>query len=232
MARDPVPVLLTRPLEPARRFADALRAGGAGRIAIAPLMRIAPVADALPPLPGGLLLTSQAAVEAYRALGGPAGLPAWAVGPRTGAAARAAGLDLRGVAPDAAALAGMVPPDAGPLTHLRGEVQRGELVARLRARGIAADEAVLYGQRAQPLPAEGRALLAEGGPVLAPVFSPRSAALLARAVPEAAWPRLRVVAISAAAARPMARAAPRIAAAPDGAAMREAVLAWLRPADG
>jgi uroporphyrinogen-III synthase len=227
-----LPVLLTRPAAASERFAARLREAGADRVVISPLLEIVPSAAALPDIPGGVLLTSAEGARAYRRLGGPPGRPAWVVGPRTAEAARAAGLDVRGTAPDAAALARAVPrPPAGgpPLTHLRGAVQRGDLVARLRARGIPTEEAVLYDQRPRPPSAEARALLAGPGPLAAPVFSPRSAALLREALPAGALARLRVAAISAAAAAPLAPAPTRLAESPDGEAMLRAVLSWLRP---
>ncbi|MDB2407320.1 uroporphyrinogen-III synthase [Jannaschia sp.] len=207
-------VLLTRPAAASKALATRLRAAGAS-VVISPLLRIV-FAQALPPLDEALIFTSTNGVAAYRALGGPAGRPVWCVGPRTGRAARAAGLDLRGVAADAAALAQRIPQDAPPLLHLRGAVQRGDLAAALRARDLAARDAVIYTQDALPLTQEARAALDH--PTLVPLFSPRSAALFAAACPAHAWPHLQLLSLSPAVAAVLPVAS-EIADMPDGAAM-------------
>jgi uroporphyrinogen-III synthase len=83
---------------------------------------------------------------------------------------------------------------------------------------------VAYDQIARPLSAPARAALDAGAPIILPVFSPRSSRLLAHEAAQAQAP-LDLIAISAAAAapwkdRPVSIA---IAAAPDSAAMEEAV---------
>lgn len=216
------PVLLTRPAPASERLAARLAALGAEPV-VSPLLRIRR-AEALPELAPGLLFTSVNGVEAYRALGGPPGRPAWCVGPRTARAARAAGLAVRGTAPDAEALARLVPGDAPPLLHLRGAVQRGDLAAELRARGRAARDAVIYAQDPVPLTEAGRAALAAGAVV--PLYSPRSAALLVAAAPDADWTRLRPLSLSPAVAS-MLPVASEVAASPDGAAMWRLLLAAL-----
>ena len=88
-------LLLTRPQQDAQRTAAALSLQG-HQVEIAPLLHIAPVADAaLGSGPwSGLIFTSANAVRAVEGLASVAalaGLPAFAVGERTAAAARAAG---------------------------------------------------------------------------------------------------------------------------------------------
>jgi uroporphyrinogen-III synthase len=92
------------------------------------------------------------------------------------------------------------------MLHLRGTHAAADIVGALRTTGIEACEAVLYAQRALPLSDAARACLAGAAPVIAPVFSPRSAALLMAETPTRA--PLVILAISAAAA----------ARVPDGAA--------------
>ncbi|MGR3465319.1 uroporphyrinogen-III synthase [Limimaricola sp.] len=221
-------LLLTRPEAAARRFLAELEiaAGRHLEAMIAPLIRIDEMTPPRPaPDPAALILTSERGADGAARMGY-AGLPAWCVGPRTAHAAQAAGLVPRdgGGTAETMLAAILAAPDAGPLLHLRGDHQRGDLVARLRASGRDCAEAVVYAQTAQPLPPQGRALLNGTVPVIAPVFSPRSAALLAACAPIAA--PVAVVAISAAAARPFA--APglpvAIAARPEAAAMIEATL--------
>lgn len=222
-------VLLTRPAAQSERFAQRLfeRFGADLAVVIAPLQRIA----ACPPLPAvprgaSLLFTSENGVRAFTGLGGvAAGRVAWCVGARTGAAARAAGFDVRTGPGDAAGLVGAMASAgvAGPVLHLRGAQVTGDPAAALRAQGIPAHDAVVYEQVAQPLPEAGRACLAGAAPVIAPVFSVRSAQLL---VPWLATARppvwLAAISTAVAAALPVQDTGRvRVAAAPDA----EAILA-------
>ena len=221
-------LLLTRPETAARRFlADLELAAGRHLPAlIAPLMRIDEMTPPPPETaPAALILTSeQGALGAARM--GYAGLPAWCVGPRTARVARAAGLIPRpgGGTAETLFAAILAARDDGPLLHLRGDHQRGDLVQRLRAAGRSAADLVVYAQSARPADAAVRGLLDGPGPVVAPVFSPRSGALLAAQAPVAA--PLALVAISAAAARAAAPlgAAVTLAARPDAAGMIDATL--------
>lgn len=211
------PVLLTRPEAESLHLAADLRAMGADRVEISPLMRVE-IAGPLPRVAGGVLLTSGNAVRAFVALGGAPGHVAWVVGPRTAGLARDAGFDVRGVAADVDALVELVPPDPPPLVHLRGEVTRGDLAARLDRRGIAVAEAVVYRQIAQDLTAAALALISEG-PVIVPLYSPRSAVLLARACPPGRMGHLRLLALSDAVARDCPVSPLGISETPDGKGM-------------
>ncbi len=225
---DPI-LLLTRPEAAARRFLAELEvaAGRHLQAVIAPLLRIDEMTPPRPATsPAGLILTSERGARGAARMGY-VGLPAWCVGPRTAQAAKAAGLEPRAGGGTAETLlaAILAAPDTGPLLHLRGDHQRGELVARLRAAGRRdCAEALVYAQTARPLSDEGRALLDGTAPVVAPVFSPRSAALLAGCAPVAA--PLALVAISAAAARPLAPLKARVTQAtrPEAIAMIDATL--------
>lgn len=201
-------LLLTRPAEAAARFAAALERdlGRFGRVVTAPLMQIVPL-----PLPEalgpgtGVILTSEAALPAAQALtdGRGARGPAWCVGARTAEAALAAGFSPVLAAPEAEALLETLladPPDLA-LVHLSGRHQRGDLAARLTARGIPTRRIAVYDQQALP-PDPVLDTLGRGrGWVVAPVFSPRSAALLAAALPGRPVAGLRPVALSLAVAR-------------------------------
>lgn len=225
----PMPVLLTRPRADAERLADRLRAGGAERVEIAPLTRIVPLP--VPDLPEGhgVLFTSGNAVAAFEvACGTGADRPAWVVGPRTAARARAAGFDVKGMAAHAAALAVAVPQDAPPLLHLRGTVARGDLAGALRSRGIEASSVVIYAQEAIPLTRAALGLIA-AGPVLAPLYSPQVARLLMRACPEALHRNLRPVCLSEAVAEACTMPPLAVSVCPEGEAMLVAILANLVP---
>lgn len=220
-------LLLTRPLPAARRFLAACEAARGRSIPaiLSPVMAIRSVPVALAERPAALILTSENGAARAGGLGLRA-LPAWCVGPRTAAVARAQGLDPVEAGPDVEALLAALfaarPP--GPLLHLRGEHAQGEVAARLRAAGIEAREAVAYRQEALPATQEARAALDARGLLVVPLFSPRSAALLAGWHPRAP---LRVVAPSEAVARAAAALRPErldLAAAPDGDAMQAATL--------
>lgn len=219
----PLPVLLTRARADAERLAAQLRAAGAAHVEIAPLLRIVPT-GALPTKPAALLLTSGNAVDAWTLGGGASGLPVWTVGPRTADRARAAGLELRGVAADVEALAALVPADAPPLVHLRGAEVRGDLVGALRLRGLAATEIVVYVQQTLALSEAARALL-KAGPVIAPLYSVRSAERLIGQLDPLERAELRPVCLSEAVAEACGLPGCVVADAPDGAAMLRAVIA-------
>lgn len=228
----PLPVLLTRPLAQSARFADWLqrRFGADVSVIISPIMRL----EFLEPvLPEGdfriLILTSETGVEAairLRNAGKPIPQAALCVGDHTAAIARAAGFAADSAHGDAEALIAMVLAGdvQGPFLHLRGHEARGDIAPRLSAKGHQAAAVIVYEQIEEPLSGDAVALLGGSGPVIVPVFSPRSATLLAEQGPFAA--PLWVVAISRAAAKAAAGlGAQRIVTAdrPDGVAMLDAI---------
>lgn len=198
-------VLLTRPDAQSRRFAARVldRIGTEPRIVIAPLMRIDPVAPLPELLPGDVpVFTSENGVESYARLGGRGGGTAWCVGPRTAAAARRLGFDVAEGPGDLAGLAVAIAAEgagAGRIVHLHGTHVAGDLAGMLRAAGRPADEAAIYDQRALPLSREARMVLAGTDRVLVPLFSARSARLLAPGL-NRAQADLRIAAISPAVA--------------------------------
>ena len=198
-------ILVTRPQPQADRFAALCRARfEAAPIVVAPLIRIEerPL-GAMPEGVRGLVFTSEAGVKAFAAQCARRDLPAWCVGERTASAARAAGFTALAAGGTARALVEMIvaaaPP--GPLLHLRGVHAACDVASVLARRGVPADAAVIYDQLAQPLTPRARELLrCASGAVVAPVFSPRSARMLAEAAANARAV-LRPVAISANAAQ-------------------------------
>ncbi len=227
-----LPVLITRPEPQAGRFARELAEtfGPAVRPVVAPLMEVQ-FDD--PPLPAGpfagLVFTSETGVEAARRLiahGATLPQPVFCVGPRTAAVARAAGFVPQLVAPDAATLvpALRAAPDPGRLLWLRGRDRAADLPHLLPDRRI--DEAIAYTQRPVPLTPGALALLSAEGPVVVPLFSPRSTLLFLAAAPARPAATLLAVAISEAAAEPLPpglSARVEIAERPDGAAMLAAI---------
>jgi uroporphyrinogen-III synthase len=179
-------ILLTRPEPSSRRMAAILTARFGDRVdlCLSPLMNI--VLDArLPDLDGirTLIFTSANGVSAYLAAQGPKTLPCYTVGDATAHAAQEAGLRATSAGGDAEALIARIIADAapGPMLHLRGVHARGDIAERLSALGCPVSQAVVYQQLAQPLTDQAASVLQGDRPVILPLFSPRSATLLANA---------------------------------------------------
>ena len=224
-------VLLTRPRHAAEAFAERLRAAGlSAPILIAPVIEIRPLAPLPDPASYPLLVfTSANAVSALGRRPDLARRPAWCVGDATAEAAHRAGLDGRSAGGDAGALLDLLFRERpqGPALHLRGRHGVGELAARLTAGGLPTDEAVVYEQEARPLSPEAQALLAADCPVVLPLFSPRSARLVAAAGPITA-PRAIVAISEQVAASWTGGGSVLVAAAPDATAMTAAVASAVR----
>lgn len=228
---DDTTLLLTRPETAALRFRAQVEAAPVlfAATLIAPLQEIVPLAIADPPRPGEeVVFTSENGVRALCGRGGTAqGGMAWCVGPRTADCARTAGFDVLRTCATAAELAAVLlrEPAGAPLVHVAGRHRRSELAAGPGAAGRAFRTVVAYDQRQVPLSDAARALLQRPVDVLAPVFSPRSAGLLAQAA-QGRRARLHVVAISEAAVRewqPVAGERLSIAASPNAAGVIAAI---------
>jgi uroporphyrinogen-III synthase len=218
-----LPVLLTRPEAAGDRFAAELAAAFGDRVAVlsSPLLQPLLLRPALPDA-AALVLTSETGVRAAAGYG--AGLPrrAYCVGRRTADAASAAGFQAISADGDADALVALIlrSGERGPLLHLHGRDTRGDVVPRLAAAGLPATGAVVYAQDPCPLTPAARALLDGAGPVVVPLFSPRTAQLFAATAPHRA--ALWVAALSPAVAAalgslPVARLA--VADAPDAGSL-------------
>lgn len=230
-------LLMTRPKTASEGFVALLHDHGMRDcdVVVSPLLGIQP-AGALPVLDGQEILafTSAHGVAAYLSLGGKPGAKAYAVGQATAEAARRAGLEVTVCGGDADALVAdiLAQDPEGEVIHLRGSHGRGNVAARLRAQGILADEAVIYDQPAQPLTDSARSALSGTRPVVAPLFSPRSGALMARARGQTKAPLL-VAAMSEAVAKevaPLHSHAVRVAERPDADSMSVCVLDLLAEA--
>lgn len=227
-------VLLTRPRAQSEAFAHRLGQALDGRadIAIAPLIEIVPTGTEVP-LSGAthLLVTSARALPALDAAKAPATPPVLCVGTRTAEAARQRGLSVLAEAPTATALADValtVLPTGAHVVYLRGRHVAVDIANRLERAGHTVTEAIVYDQRALPLSEEAMGFLRSGRPIIAPLFSARSARLfraaLATAPPAGS---LCPVAISPAVAEAFGPAggAVTIAEAPTADAVLKAILA-------
>lgn len=186
-------LLLTRPRPESRALAAALEAHGIDSL-IEPMLTIRlDVGTRFDPAGvQAILLTSANGARALAAAADQAAkrLPVLAVGQATAEAARRGGFEkvesANGDVVDLAAFAAArLRPEAGRLVHVAGRVSAGCLAGRLRAAGFAAARVPLY--EAVPVRAlSPSARHALEGRTLAGValFSPRTAALLAKLVRE------------------------------------------------
>lgn len=221
----PPPILLTRPRAASETFARGLRDRlGAVEIIVAPLMEVTQLAP--PPearAARSLIFTSQNAIPQA---GPGAGRTAWCVGRKTAEAAEAAGfkaVSVDGTADDLVARLSGTRPEK-PLWHLHGRHVRGDVAARLRARGLAVETAEVYDQRAVTPSATFQDAIARPT-LIVPLFSPRSAQLFAAAAASRPAPPDLVV-ISAATREALPenwQGAAHVARAPNATAMRDAV---------
>ena len=235
-SRAPV-VLLTRPAPQSQRFAQALQARlPSVQVVVSPLMQTEWLHPPPPDRPfHALILTSETGAEAaghLRAAGTPLPETAFCVGPRTTDTARAAGFAAISADGDVHALAALIRAahPQGPLLHIRGEDVAGNLAETLTNGGIETHSAILYTQRPCPLSPAALTLLQGDGPVLVPLFSPRSVQILAQALPPKATAPLWIAAISPAAATEAQTLTPaRLAVAPhpNGGNMLQTVLQML-----
>jgi uroporphyrinogen-III synthase len=147
-----VRLLLTRPEPDAQRTAAALRAQGHDVVA-APLLRIAPAADAkigegpwaailITSANAAHVIVAQARITQLRAL------PVFAVGRRSADAMAAAGFaDVTSADGNVSDLAQIVAARLQPaarLLYLAGEERSGDLAGALRARGFAVETTLIY----------------------------------------------------------------------------------------
>ncbi len=162
-------------------------------------MRIADVGD-LPDLSRyrTIVVTSSNAVIRLAETGALRGRLVATVGEVTAGLARAAGAEAITLGQDVTSFLTRAGELEGPCLHCRGVHARGDIAERLNDLGIRTDEAVIYDQIAQPLSVAARGLLGGSTPIVAPLFSPRAAALFTRVLPAAA--PLTIIAMSSAVA--------------------------------
>ncbi|MGU3497090.1 uroporphyrinogen-III synthase [Xanthobacteraceae bacterium A53D] len=218
-------LLVTRPEPAAGTTARRLAAMG-HHVLVDPMLRIAPTGAAVPDGPfEAIAFSSINGVAAFAAHAQHRALPAFAVGTRTAAAARAAGFtdvtDCMGdVGSLAAALARL--PHGARVLHAAGEDRAGDLPGLLAPSAITVTVAVLYRSVMAETLAPGTIAAIEAGTLDGVLhYSPRSAAavLRAAAVANVSGPflRLRHLCLSQAVAAPLEAlgAHTQVAASPD-----------------
>lgn len=125
----------------------------------------------------GLIFTSANSVNAAMSLGVDRSLPAYCVGPATTGTAKGSGWAAQMVGATAEELVAnllKLRPES-PLLHLRGEHSRGNVAERLTELGLTTLEQPVYQQRLLPLTPEAQDAANGAVPVIAPLFSPRTA---------------------------------------------------------
>lgn len=180
----PLFVILTRPAEQSARFAELVRetCGPNVRVIISPLMVVEYIPPDLDTGPyAAVIFSSETAVRAAQMSRSTLPSLAYCVGERTGVVAQQSGFSTRIANGDASTLVSLIQNahETGPLLHLRGRDTRGQVAERLNSAEIVTFETVVYAQNPVPLSHEARAVLDAAFPVILPVFSPRSADLLA-----------------------------------------------------
>lgn len=226
-------ILLTRPKAQSEAFAEVLRRRIDRDIPIlvSPILEIrtVPLSDE-GGRPAFLVLTSVHAVPAIAGDERLRGLRAYCVGDATSDAARLAGADAVSAGGTARELMDQIRLErpVGTGLYLRGRHVSTDLVDGLREVGIELKSSIVYDQLSRPLSGPARALLERSGEVVLPIFSARSARLLAGEA-GASNARVRVVAMSDTVAGEWPREADiaGIARVPNAEAMAEAVAACL-----
>lgn len=216
-------VLVLRDPQDARRTAQRLEAMGFRALA-APLIATRETGAPAPAGPFDALIVTSAKAAPYLARAGDlASTPVFAVGARSGQAAREAGArHVRTGEGDAAALAVLVAeslPCGARLLHVAGEDRKPEPEGRLRALGFDLSTWTAYRAAALPLAEPARAALVSGDARAALHYSRRSAGLFVEALAQAGLsdrlPRLLHATISPDAALPLRDAgAAEVAVAP------------------
>lgn len=175
-------LLMTRPLPGAQAFAEALQKELPElKVIYSPVLQIVPAQAPDVKAARGLVFTSQNGVRIFAQGSTIRDIPAFCLGERTTQAARDVGLQATQVGNNAetlvATLHGENPPT--PLLHLRGEHSIGDVAARLTKGGLVCREQVIYQQSPLTLTDEANSALASNELIIFPIFSPRSARLLA-----------------------------------------------------
>lgn len=170
-------LLLTRPAASSIRFATRLNTAtpSQAELVISPMLDIVALDQAVD-LKG---VASVIFTSGHGVAHGPEGngMQAHCVGKATAIAAQAKGWRLGHVAQDAERLIPVLQKSGitGPLLHLSGKFQRGNIAEVLTKSGIPTRRVAIYDQRMLPLTEAAQAALCGEGAVVLPLFSPRTA---------------------------------------------------------
>jgi len=174
-------ILLTRPRAQSAEFRKLLGTGL--DIVESPVLEIEflPVKE-LPKSFSAIIFSSGNGVLAAEKFMSLRGVPAFAVGDRTAAAARHFGMKVvsaGGTADDLIAAVIAASP-TGTILFVRGKHSTGSIENSLKNAGIETESIVAYDQIGKPLSKDANNILTRSRPVLLPLFSARSAGLVSQ----------------------------------------------------
>lgn len=171
---------MTRPYAASVRFVgqlpDAVRAKV--DVCYSPLIRIAPLVEHIPlGDAAALIFTSANTVELASAVITDRTLPVYCVGSATTQAAKDSGwtAQLAGTTAEALIKTLTVLRPDGPMLHLSGVHTRNAIAERLTTIGVKTTSLAIYDQIVEPLTKHAVDVLNGTFPVIAPLFSPRTA---------------------------------------------------------
>ncbi len=199
-------LLITRPLPVGRSFADTLPQSVLGRVRLcfSPLLEITPLTDEIEfQAATAVVFSSANGVQVSSRLSKRRDLRAYCIGRRTTESATKAGWNAEFLGENADQLVEKVVQKGlrGPLLHLSGEHVRGDIASRLTEAGCPTMRQPVYAQELVPLTREAQLLLDSQEPVVAPVFSPRTARhFVGQCSPDA---KVQFVALGPAVAEPL-----------------------------
>ena len=225
-------LIVTRPTAQSDSFAASISSAWNRplNLIVSPLIKIVAMPVTVPAM-DLVIFTSVNGVNAAHSLGLPAGLKAWCVGVKTAQVARLAGFDSITGPGDADGLVAHViaAQPVGTIAHIRGKHARGEVSARLNVAGLTCIDVVAYDQEPCDLSAQAQSALCANDPVIFPLFSPRTSAILSAQGPFSV--PVHVLALSDAvknAVDPELGWDITVVLSPDGDTMEKATLAALR----
>ena len=181
-------IIITRPERQAQAFAQDLQRknGGPLPVLIAPLMQIDPLIPDQPiGAPDHVIFTSINAVAQAEWLGLPKTAIAWCVGDQTTEAAKDVGFAVQNAQGDSKSLIAKIlsARPNGEIVHVHGAHVTGQVAQTLTKAGLPCDAIVAYDQSPRPASPALIDQLSGDAPLIAPLFSPRSARLLAESAP-------------------------------------------------
>jgi len=218
-------LIITRPKLQGIAFAAQLRLAWDEdlHVILSPLLQIVSCPVVVPDV-AGLIFTSVNGVAQTEILGLDKSLATYCVGEKTALASKDVGFDPMFGPGTVEGLAQLIikSKNKGPFAHIRGRHSRGGLSHTLTHAGVICHDVIAYEQLKLELTIEAKNALAGENPVVLPLFSPRTSAILKSNVPFAA--PLHTVAISQAAQPEISSVTSTIAIKPNGNAMLDATI--------
>lgn len=224
-----VTLLMTRPRPGSEQFLRQLPANVLDQVTpvVAPLLKIERGGETVVLTNvAGVIFTSVNGVRAAPVPSQSREMPAYCVGTGTARVAQELGwrVDATGANADELVATLIGSQTQGPLVHLCGRHTRGKIAERLGSAGCQTRRQVVYDQKLMPIDDKILATLQESGPVIAPIFSPRTARQFVSQCREIR--HLHLVAMSSAVAEPlsaMAHLTLSVAKQPNAASMASVV---------